>query len=132
MATCSGSFATALGLAMALAGTCAWAQSECDPLGPCAARTCRLDAQIARAKDKGERRDVAALERQRADMVHCSDDGLKQKRKMALDQAQRRIDRRRAELAKAEATGNASRIKKAQRNLESARKAYTEIESSPL
>jgi hypothetical protein len=132
MTTCSGSFATALGLAIALAGTGAWAQSECDALGPCAARTCRLDAQIARARDKGQARDVAALERQRAGMAYCSDDGLRQKRKMALDRAQARIDRRQAELAKAQATGDAAKIRKAERNLESARKAYAGVESSPL
>jgi len=110
----------------------AWAASACDSLGPCAARTCRLDAQIAQVRDKGQTRELAALERQRADMVHCNDDGLKQKRKMALDQAQTRIDAREAELRKVQATGDAAKISKAQRNLENARKAYVEIERSPL
>src|SRR5215472_7951608 len=87
-----------------LAAPAAWGAGECDTLGPCAARTCRLDAQIARARDKGQAREVAGLERQRADMVHCSDEGLREKRKMALSQAQSRIDRRQAELRKAEAT----------------------------
>ena len=123
-------------IAIALAGSCvapwAWGQSACDSLGPCAARACRLDAQIARAKDKGQTRDLPVLERQRADMVHCSDDGLKQKRKMALDQAQARIDKREAEVRKVEATGDAAKISKAQRNLENARKAYAEIERAPL
>ena len=61
-------------------------------------------------------------------MIRCNDDGLKQKRKVALEQAQRRIDRREAEARKVEASGNAAKVKKAQRNLESARKAYAEIE----
>ncbi|HTS24026.1 MAG TPA: DUF1090 family protein [Casimicrobiaceae bacterium] len=108
------------------------AQGPCDSLGPCAARSCRLDAQIARARDKGQSRDLATLERQRADMVHCSDDGLREKRKMALEQAQARIDRREAELKSAQASGNAAKVQKAERNLDSARKAYAEIESSPL
>jgi uncharacterized protein DUF1090 len=123
-------------VATALAAWCvmpsAWAVSACDSLGPCAARTCRLDAQIARAKDQGQAREVAAFERQRADMVHCNDDGLKQKRKMALDQARARIDAREAELRKVQATGDAAKISKAQRNLENARKAYAEIDRSPL
>jgi len=123
-------------VATALAAWCvmpsAWSANACDSLGPCAARTCRLDAQIAQAKDKGQAREVAALERQRTDMVHCDDDGLKQKRKMALDQAQARIDAREAELRKVQATGDAAKISKAQRNLENARKAYAEIEHSPL
>ena len=110
----------------------AWAATACDSLEPCAARTCRLDAQIARARDSGDTRGVAALERQRADMVHCSDDGLKEKRKMALEQAQARIDRRTAELKKAEASGDPAKVKKAQSNLDSARKAHAEIENSPL
>ena len=123
-------------VAIALAACCvapaASAAGACDSLGPCAARACRLDAQIAQAKDKGQTREVAALERQRADMVHCSDDGLKQKRKMALDQAQARIDKREAELKKVQATGDAKKIGKAQRNLENAHKTYAEIERAPL
>ena len=109
-----------------------WAATACESLEPCAARACRLDGEIARAKDKGNARQLAALERQRADMVHCSDDGIKQKRKMALQQAQARVDRREAELRKVEATGDAAKLKKAERNLHSARKAYAEIEKSPL
>jgi hypothetical protein len=123
-------------IAIAVAASCvapaAWAAGACDSLGPCAARACRLDAQIAQAKDKGQTRELAALERQRADMVHCNDDGLKQKRKMALEQAQARIDKREAELKKVQATGDAAKISKAQRNLENARKTYAEIERAPL
>jgi uncharacterized protein DUF1090 len=110
----------------------AWAVGACESLEPCAARACRLNTEIARAKDKGNAKQVTALERQRADMVHCSDDGIKQKRKMALEQAQARIDRREAELKKAEAGGDAAKVKKAERNLQSARKAYAQIEGSPL
>lgn len=108
------------------------AAPSCDALDPCAAKACRLDANIAQAKAKGSSSDVARLERERAAMAHCSDDGLKQKRKVALAQAQHRIDQRTLDLQKAEASGDATKIKKAQRKLESAQKAYAEIESSPL
>ncbi|TMH29203.1 MAG: DUF1090 domain-containing protein [Betaproteobacteria bacterium] len=54
---------------------------------------------------------------------------LKQKHKVALDQAQKRIEQRASELEKAQASGDASKIKKAQRNLDSARKAYAQIEN---
>jgi multidrug efflux pump subunit AcrA (membrane-fusion protein) len=120
--------ATAVSVAAPLAG----AAASCDALEPCAAKACRLDAEIAQAKAKGKTRQLAALERARAEMVHCNDDGLKQKRKVALEQAQRRIDRREAELKKAEASGDAAKVKRAQRNLESARKAYAQLEKSPL
>jgi hypothetical protein len=120
--------ATAVSVAAPLAG----AAASCDAMEPCAAKACRLDAEIAQAKVKDKTRQLAALERARAEMVHCSDDGLKQKRKVALEQAQRRIDRREAELKKAEASGDAAKVKKAKRNLESARKAYAQIEKSPL
>jgi hypothetical protein len=122
----------AIAAAASLAAPVAFAATACDALEPCAAKMCRLDADIARAKAQGNSRQLAALERSRAEMLHCSDDGLKQKRKVALEQAQRRIDRRDAELKKAEASGDAAKIKKAQRNLDSARKAYAEIEKSPL
>jgi hypothetical protein len=117
---------------LVLAAPPAPAAESCDALAPCAAKACRLNAEIARAKAKGNTRQLTALERQRAEVAHCSDDGLKQKRKVALEQAQRRVDQREAELKKAEAAGDAARIKKAQRKVESARKAYSEIENSPL
>ena len=110
---------------------CAMAATAAES-GPCAEKARRLDAEIAQAKAKGNSRTLANLERARADMVHCSDDGLREKRKMALEQAQHRIDQREADLKKAEASGDAVKIKKAQRNLENARKVYAEIESSPL
>ena len=103
-----------------------------DVTGPCAEKARRIDAEIAQAKAKSSTRMLANLERARADMVHCSDDGLREKRRMALEQAQQRIDQRDADLKKAEASGDAAKIKKAQRNLESARKVYTDIESAPL
>jgi hypothetical protein len=108
------------------------AATACDALEPCAAKACRIDADIARAKAQSKSRQLGALERARAETVHCSDDGLKQKRKMALDQAQRRIDQREVELKKVEASVDAAKVTKAQRRLESARKAYAQIEKSPL
>jgi len=122
----------ALVAALWIAAPLAWAATACESLTPCAARLCRLDADIAKAKAKGDAKGLATLERQRADMVHCSDDGIKERRKMALQQAQARIDKREAELEKAEATRDPAKIKKAQRNLESAQKSYAEIEKSPL
>jgi hypothetical protein len=122
----------AIAITGSVAAPLAGAAASCDALEPCAARACRLDAEIAQLKAKDKTRQLAALERARAEMVHCNDEGLKQKRKVALEQAQRRIDRRVAELKKAEASGDAAKVKKAQRNRESARKAYAQIEKSPL
>jgi membrane-bound lytic murein transglycosylase B len=122
----------AIAIAVSVAAPLAGAAASCDALEPCAAKACRLDTEIAQLKAKGKTRQLAALERARAEMVHCNDDGIKQKRKVALQQAQRRIDRREAEFRKAEANGDAAKVKKAQRNLESARKAYAQIEKSPL
>ncbi len=119
--------ATAVTVAAPLASA-----ASCDALEPCAAKACRLDAEIAQAKAKGKTRQLASLERARGEAVHCSDDGIKQKRKVALERAQRRIDQREADLKKVEASGDAAKIKKAQRKLDSARKAYAEIEKSPL
>ena len=122
----------AIAIVVSVAAPLAGAAASCDALEPCAAKACRLDAEIAQAKAKGKTRQLAALERARAEMGHCNDDGIKQKRKVALEQAQRRIDRRDAELKKAEASGDAAKVKKAQHKLESARKAYAQIEKSPL
>jgi len=103
-----------------------------DTMDPCAARANRIDADIAKAKAKGNDAAVANLERARSEMAHCSVDGLKERRKMALEQAQRRVDLSAAELEKAQASGDATKIKKAQRKLDSARKSYSAIEKSPL
>jgi Protein of unknown function (DUF1090) len=110
----------------------AYAAAACEKLDGCAARACRIDAQIAEAKAEGKSALLPSLERQRAEMSHCSDDGLKQKRKVALQQAQHRIDQRAADLKKAEAKGDTANIKKAQIKLDSARHAYDEIQNSPL
>jgi len=122
----------AIATAVSAVAPLASAAASCDALEPCAAKACRLDAEIAQAKAMGKTRQLASLERGRGEMVHCSDDGLKQKRKVALEQAQRRIDQREADLKKAEASRDAAKSKKVQRRLESARKAYAEIEKSPL
>jgi hypothetical protein len=124
--------AIAAALSVTIAAPLASAAGPCDELDPCAARACRIDTEIARAKAKGNTKDVARLERARSEMGHCSDEGLKQKRKMALEQAQRRVDQRAADLQKAEASGNAAAIKKAQRKLESARKTLTDLQNAPL
>jgi hypothetical protein len=108
------------------------AAAACDKLDGCAAKACRIDAQIAEAKADGKTRLVPSLERSRAEIAHCSDDGLKQKRKVALEQAQARIDQRSADLKKAEATRDPAKIKKAQSKLDSARHAFDEIQNSPL
>lgn len=121
-----------IALAACCAASLAYAEPSCDALDPCAAKACRLDADIAQAKAKGSTRELARLERARAEIGHCSDEGLKQKRNVALEQAQHRIDQRTADLQKAEATGDAAKIKKAQRRLESARKVYSGLESAPL
>jgi hypothetical protein len=123
---------TVIALVVCSAAPLVHAQPSCDAPDPCAARACRLDAEIAQASAKGNRSELARLERARGEMAHCSDDGLKQKRKVALDRAQQRIDQRAAELRKVEASGDTAKINKAQRKLDSARKAYSEIESSPL
>jgi Protein of unknown function (DUF1090) len=132
MSTCRWTLHIVIAVVAVSAAPVVWGASACESLEPCAARACRIDAEIARAKDKGNAKQLTTLERQRADMVHCSDDGIKQKRKMALQQAQARVDRRETELKKAEASGDAAKVKRAERDLQSARKAYAEIEKSPL
>ena len=128
----NGSIRIAIAAAVCIAAPPAGAGTSCDAMDPCAAKACRIDIEITKARAKGSASQLARLERARAEMTHCSDDGLKQKRKVALDQAQGRIDQREADLKKADASGDAAKVRKAQRKLESARKAYSEIENSPL
>ena len=129
---CAWSIRTAFATAVAMSAPLALAANSCEQPSGCAAKMCRIDAEIARAKAKGDARQLARLERARGEMIHCSDDGLKQKRKVALEQAQRRIERSEAELQKAQATGDAKKIKNAQRKLDSARHTLAEMQNSPL
>src|SRR5262249_19088922 len=123
-------FAIAVVSAAALGAPLANAAVACEDVkDPCAARACRIDADLAKAQAKGNASDVARLERAKSEMSHCSAEGLEQKRKMALDQAQRRVDQRAADLKKAEATGNAAAIKKAQGKLDGARKTLTDLQN---
>jgi len=125
--------AIATATSIALAAPLSFAAAPCEDLkDPCAAKACRIDADLARAKAKGNANDVARLERARGEMSHCSAEGLEEKRKMALEQAQRRVDKRTADLQKAEASGNPAAVKKAQRNLDGARKTLTDLQNSPL
>ena len=128
----SAAFAWAAAVAFATPATAAVAAPSCTALQGCAAKACKIDAELAAARSKGNTRLVASLERDKREEVHCDDGGLKQKRKAALEQAQRRVTQREAEFKKAHATGTPSQKKKAQKNLDSARKAYTEIQNSPL
>ena len=119
--------------AVALGAPFAHAAAPCEDLkDPCAARTCRIDADLAKARAKGNASDVARLERARSEMSHCSAEGLEQKRKMALEQAQRRVDQRAADLKKAEASGNPAAIKRAQGKLDSAQKTLADLQKAPL
>jgi hypothetical protein len=125
-------FRATLLVAFAFAGPAAYAATACDTPDPCAARACRLDAQIAQAKAAGKTKELAALESTKAENTHCSDDGLKAKRKAALAQAQQSIDKRTAELTKAQATGDPANVKKAQKKLDNAQAVYKELQNSPL
>lgn len=124
--------AVALGAAYVLGAAPALAATSCAALEGCAAKACRIDAQLGEAKAKGNAKLVASLERDRREIAHCSDDGLKQKRKVALEQAQRRVDQREAELKAAQAGGDAAKQKKAQQRLDSANKAFADVRDSPL
>jgi hypothetical protein len=120
------------GAALALAVPDVLAAASCDKMDPCAAKACRLDLEIAQAQAKNNARQLASLQRAKAEIARCDDNGLKEKRKMALQQAQHRIDNADAALTKAQAAGNAAKIATAQKKADSARKAYAEIEASPL
>ena len=124
--------AMAMAAAASIGAGSARAEDSCAKLDGCAAKSCRIDAQIAEATAEGKTKLLPALERARAGMAHCNDDGVRQKRKVALEQAQRRIDRREDDLKQAQAKNDAKKIEAARKRLESARHAYDEIKNSPL
>jgi hypothetical protein len=108
------------------------AAGACDQSDPCAARSCRIDTAMAQAKANGDTKGLAKLEKAKAEMSRCSVDGLKEKRRMALEQAQKRLDKRQEEFNRATLTYDPGKIKRAQRALDDARKAYVDLETSPL
>ncbi len=125
-------FARLVTAAVFAAAAAAAHAANCDALDGCAAKACRIDAQLDAAKAAGNAKQVAGLTRARGEIAHCSDDGLKAKRAMALAQAQKKIDARNAELARAQATGDAKKVARAQKKLDNAQSVYKELEASPL
>ncbi len=121
-----------LATTLLLASGSALAAAQCAGLDGCAAKACRIDAQLEQAKAAGNTKQIAGLEKARVETQHCSDDGLKAKRQAALAQAQKRIDQRTTELTAAQATNNPAKIKKAQKKLDNAQSVYKELQASPL
>jgi hypothetical protein len=123
--------AIAAALSVTIAAPFASAAGPCDELDPCAARACRIDTEIARAKAKGNTKDVARLERARSEMGHAATRGSSRSGRWRWSKLStgstsvRRISRRRKRAAMP------PRSKKAQRKL-SARKTLTDLQNAPL
>ncbi len=110
----------------------AHAAAACEKLEGCAAKACRIDAQIEEAKAAGQDQGPS-LARARA----RRDRPLQRRRAQAEAKGRARSGAtshrlRQDDLKKAEAKGDPAKIKKAQKNLDSAQHAYDEIKNSPL
>ncbi|WP_416758585.1 DUF1090 domain-containing protein [Roseateles sp. So40a] len=100
-----------------------------EPSPACQAKRANIESQIAAAKAKGNDRRVVGLESAlAANKRHCTDASLEAERQRHITAANKKVARREADLAAAQAKGDAKKIAKQQRQLDVAREELTEAQ----
>ena len=100
-----------------------------EPSPACQAKRANIESQISAAKAKGNDRRVVGLESAlAANKRHCTDASLEAERQRHITAANKKVARREADLAAAQAKGDAKKIAKQQRQLDVAREELTEAQ----
>jgi hypothetical protein len=104
----------------------AWAAG----FGPaCAAKQASIEAQIAAAQARGNRQELAGLNRAlKATKAHCTDVDLERARDSRIRKAQRELAEREADLAEARGSGDQDKIAKRSAKVDDARRKLAEAE----
>ncbi|ANH68867.1 DUF1090 domain-containing protein [Mitsuaria sp. 7] len=117
-------------LAIACSTMVSAAAPAADPPSPaCAAKRASIESQIAEAQAKGNRRQLSGLQSAlAANKRHCTDASLAAARQRDITAATKKVSRREADLAAAQAKGDAKKIAKEQKQLDAAREALSEAQ----
>ena len=101
------------------------------PSAACEAKRASIEAQIVEAKARGQKQEVAGLEKAlRENTAHCSDASLVKARESKILSAQQTVAEREKDLREAEQKGDAKKIAKRKAKLDEARQALSEAEKS--
>ncbi|OWQ46139.1 DUF1090 domain-containing protein [Roseateles sp. L2-2] len=113
-----------------LAFACSTAVHAADAPSPaCAAKRASIESQISEATAKGNRRQLAGLKSAlAANKRHCTDASLAADRERDIAAATKKVTRREADLATAQAKGDPKKIAKEQKQLDAAREALAEAQ----
>ncbi|WP_027469297.1 DUF1090 domain-containing protein [Deefgea rivuli] len=99
------------------------------PSSACAAKQANIEAQIVEAKARGQKQEVAGLEKAlRENKAHCSDASLAKEREGKILSAKQKVVEREKDLREAEQKGDAKKIAKRKAKLDEARQELLEAE----
>ena len=117
-----------------LAVACSTAVHAADTTSPspspaCAAKRASIESQITEAKAHNNRRQLSGLQSAlAANKRHCTDASLAAERQRDITAATKKVNRREADLAAAQAKGDPKKIAKEQKQLDAAREALAEAQ----
>ncbi|WP_431259022.1 DUF1090 domain-containing protein [Roseateles chitinivorans] len=117
-------------VASLLAVACAPAVLAADaPSAACAAKRASIESRISEATANGNRRQLSGLKSAlAANKRHCTDASLEADRQRDIAAATKKVTRREADLATAQAKGDPKKIAKEQKQLDAAREALAEAQ----
>lgn len=117
-------------VASLLAIACSTAVHAADAPSPaCAAKQASIESQITEAKAHNNRRQLSGLQSAlAANKRHCTDASLAAERQRDITAATKKVNRREADLAAAQAKGDPKKIAKEQQQLDAAREALAEAQ----
>ncbi|MEC5397946.1 DUF1090 domain-containing protein [Uliginosibacterium sp. H1] len=106
------------------------APSAAAPLSPaCEAKRTRIETQIAEATARGNKQELAGLNRAlRATTANCTDASLAKERDARIRKAEKEIAEREKDLAQAQKSGDADKVEKRREKLEEARRELVEAQ----
>lgn len=100
--------------------------------GPgCAAKQAEIEASIAAATERGNKQELAGLNKAlRATKANCTEASLKKQKEARVRKAQQALAQREQDLAQAEKTGDGKKIEKRRAKAEEARRELDAAEKS--
>ncbi|HEY1398399.1 DUF1090 domain-containing protein [Roseateles sp.] len=99
------------------------------PSPACAAKRASIESQITEAKAHNNRRQLSGLQSAlAANKRRCTDASLAAERQRDITAATKKVNRREADLAAAQAKGDPKKIAKEQKQLDAAREALAEAQ----
>ncbi|WP_101675898.1 DUF1090 domain-containing protein [Alloalcanivorax mobilis] len=92
--------------------------AQAEPLSGCAAKQAEIETNLAQARSEGRKGQIRGLEKAlKEHREHCTDDGLRQEREEAVQQAREELRERQQDLREARVKGDQSKIRRREQKL---------------